>query len=846
MPDDPCPKKVSDASDQHLSESEASDLLARMQRLAQERARNGENYEDALKDTAEQAKADGELFGQLELRANLLGIRARRNIRSFVKQFPTLGEGLRAFMEGSSKLRDGARLSVSTQEKVIHGQYLGGLIAELERQDLLTAFKHGDLSHEIYIEMGELGKEDGLSGSSGSKEAAAIAKIIETTTSEMVARQNRAGAYINRLPGYIVRQTHDMDEIRRAGGLGNSKENRSKSLEVWKDFTLPLLDTAKTFKGQDANKFMRNVHESLYTGVHGPHLGEFESMVMGLKFDLSKQVSKERVLHFKDADAAFKYNERFGTRNLRDQVFSDVYYRARSIALMENFGPRVEESFDRLLRELKEEGRAAEDAGTQVDSLNDRRIEYLFDTITGKTDVPKNHSLAKAANVARAIATLSKMGATVISALSDKVFMNSEFAWQGMKRMDYWSKQITGMTRTPEETRMLRLMGVAMDGIIGNTVARYTTHQTVAGKAHRLQQKFFDLNFLNWWTDTNKGAAAELMSAHLAEHADLKHADLPNEIGRALNLYSINELEWDILRKTVWKDSNENAHITPDQVELIPDSQIDRLLKQQDLKETQGNRNRARQDLETSLRAYFSDRVDIAVPTPGAETKKWTTLGTRAGTIEGEAVRMLMMFKSFPIAVLGKIMGREIYGTGSESIGQWILNNHKGKFHTAQLIAMTIVAGYMSGAIRDALKGRTPKKLIDDDGKIIPKTLMDAASRGGGLGILGDFLFNEYDKQYQTLTGSLAGPVLGQLDPIAEIGTMMKRGEYDKALDRSGKFFKDNSPYINLFYLRPILDYFVFWNLQEMMDPGSLKRVEEAVQKRNNQGYFLKPSETVR
>lgn len=847
MPDkNPCPEKVSAASDKSLSEGQASDMLSRMQRLAQERAKNGENYEDALRDIAGTMKTVADLNAQIDIRANLLGVRARRNIRRFVRKFPTLGEGLRAFMEGSSKLVDGARLSVGTQEKVIHGQYLGRLVAELESADLLSEFKNNDMSEDVYIEMGELGKEGGTPGSSGNKKAMEAAKIIEGVTSEMVARQNRAGANIGKLPGYVVRQTHDMDEIRRAGGVGTSKENRAKSYQVWRDHTLPLLDLIETFKGQDSEKFMRDVHEALYTGVHGPSLGEFESTTHGLRFDLSKQVSKERVLHFKDSHAAWKYNERFGTRSLKDQVFSDIFYRARSIALMENFGPKVEENFDRLMRELNEDARAMADAGKQTDSLKDRRIEYLFDTITGKVDIPKSHSLAKASNIARAIATLSRMGSTVISALTDKVFMNQEFAYQGIGRLDRWSAQLIGMTSSPEKREMLRLMGVAMDGIIGSTVSRYTTHQSVAGKMHRLQQLFFDLNFLNWWTDSNKGAAAELFSSHIGAHADVEYKNLPNEIGRVLSLYGIKEHEWNAIRSVAWKNDHGDRFITPDQVKNVDEKLVNRLLHSMDLKDVPANRLRALSELETRLRAYISDRVDFAVPTPGVETKKWTTLGTQAGTIEGEAVRMIMMFKSFPIAILAKIMGREIYGTGSNSLKHWALNNHKGKFNTAMLIAMTMAAGYMSGAIRDALKGRTPKRLIDDEGNIVSRTLLDAASRGGGLGILGDFLFNEYDKQYQTLTGSLAGPVLGQLDPLAEITTMVKRGEYDRALDRSGKFMRDNTPFINLFYLRPILDYFVFWNLQEMMDPGSLKRVEEAVMQRNNQGFFVRPSEVVK
>jgi hypothetical protein len=77
------------------------------------------------------------------------------------------------------------------------------------------------------------------------------------------------------------------------------------------------------------------------------------------------------------------------------------------------------------------------------------------------------------------------------------------------------------------------------------------------------------------------------------------------------------------------------------------------------------------------------------------------------------------------------------------------------------------------------------------------------------------------------------------------IKTRFQRGEFQEGLTEAGKFFQNNTPYINLFYIRPVLDYFIFWNLQEMLAPGSLEKMEKAVEGRNHQGYFFKPSDSV-
>lgn len=845
---DPCLGKVTAASKEALSESEAGQLLDRLRRAAQARAEEKQmDYNEALREVAGEMQMTQDTAANIQKRNMLLDIRARREAKSFIKRFPTIGEGVVALLEGSSKLIPGARRSIDYQSKALHGKYIGALVSGLEDADLLTKFRNGDISREIYIEMGEL-KEGGRPGRSGSKEAQQIANIIEGITTDMVGRQNRAGAFINKLPGYIVRQTHDMDEIRRAGGPGTSPENRAKSLAEWMNFTLPLVDRERTFQGADPKLWMRNVHEALYTGVHGPDSAEADIHVLPLHQDISKKASSSRVLHFKDAESAYNYNQRFGIRDLKDQVFSDIFYRAKNIALMENLGPSAGNNFEALMRELREEARLGNDAAQQVDSLNTWKIQAAFDTVTGKADVPVNYGLSRAMNIVRSVQVLSKMGSTLLSAFSDKAFLNQEAAYQGISRMERWGQQITGMfPRSEDRTKFLRLAGVAMDGIIGNTISRYTAHAGVSGKLHKLQQKLFDVNFLNWWTDANKATMAELMSAHLAEHAGVKFGELPDELGRVLSLYNISRSSWDAIRSTAWTpEGHDTQRISPDQFHKIPDKQISAILLERDLADNPTNHQRIRDELDTSVRTYFQDRLDYAIPTPGASEKRWTTLGTRPGTPLGEATRMVMMFKAFPISIISKIMGREVYGTGSTSIRQWALNNHRGKFNTAQLIAMTVAAGYLSGAVRDTLKGRTPKPLITEDGNIDVKTLADAASRGGGLGIMGDYLFHEYGTGYGSALTQFAGPVVGQSDPIAETFTLLARGEYDKALDRSGKLLRDNTPFINLFYIRPVLDYFILWNLQEMTDPGSLRRAEERVTEKNRQGFFVRPSEAVK
>jgi len=94
------------------------------------------------------------------------------------------------------------------------------------------------------------------------------------------------------------------------------------------------------------------------------------------------------------------------------------------------------------------------------------------------------------------------------------------------------------------------------------------------------------------------------------------------------------------------------------------------------------------------------------------------------------------------------------------------------------------------------------------------------------------------------LLTTIAGPVLGGVQDAADLWGRMKGG--DDAAAASFRYVLNNTPFLNLFYLRPTLDYFVLWHIQEFLNPGALKRMERKVEEENAQTFWLRPSEVVR
>ena len=843
MPKHPCIRVIREAAGNTITEKQAKELIDGIT----DRANKADNVrfanlEERIRAIGGDILNENDVARAIQRRNALLTVKSTRQIMQHAQKFSTLGEGLEAYMNGSRKVIPGARMSVDAQVVALRNKYIGKLVAELDRMDLIKQFRSGVMDEDIFTELWHIRDPD-VSNPTGNRDAMRIAQAIDSVHQEMIPRENRAGAFIRMMDNYVMRQTHDPIKIRRAGGMGFGRGSADASFKAWSEFILPLLDPEKTFgSATDRVRFLKGVHEGILSGTHGKSRAKMMAEFKGTGA-LAKKVSQPRVLHFKDAQSAYKYNQVFGTKTLYDGVLSDIRKSSHVTALMENFGPNPDQTFSRTLRMLKEQARTMPDDFRQTKSLNREFIQSSYNGLKGELDIPNNPTLHGMTRALLAHSTLSRLGQVTISAIPDKAFFHSTMTYNGMRSLDVFLEQFkVFVPKTKADRVRLRMMGAAIDGFLGDVASRFTSVDNTSGRMFRLQQQLFKINGMNWWNDIHKGSAAKLMTAWLGENANLRFDALPQDLSKVLSLYDVTPQQWDAIRTTAY-DFDGRKYVTPDQLSKIPDEVIDRLLVAEGDKATSTNRLRYRDRMESQLRAYITDQVDDAVVTPGNRERVISNWGTQAGTLRGDAVRLLMHFKSFPISVWERIVRREVYGHGSMSLRSWLMNDRKGNFRLAQLLAMTTVGGYVSISIKDALKGRTPRRIVDEDGRPNLKVFQASFLRGGGAGIYGDFLFTEYDRSYRNALNVVSGPVIGQ---VPEVAAMVTDAVHGKDISRSaGKLALNNTPYINLFYIRPVLDYSILWNLQEMLDPGSLRRMERAVEERNHQGFFVSPSEVV-
>ena len=160
--------------------------------------------------------------------------------------------------------------------------------------------------------------------------------------------------------------------------------------------------------------------------------------------------------------------------------------------------------------------------------------------------------------------------------------------------------------------------------------------------------------------------------------------------------------------------------------------------------------------------------------------------------------------------------------------------------------AASTILGYARMATVSLLKGETPRNPLD------PAAMAAGAAQGGGFGILGDFLFGQYSRSGQGLAETLVGPVLGTAAQIFQLKNAMvaaAAGDPHAQKDlgpEALKLITDNTPFINMFYIRVALNYLFLWRLQEMLNPGFQRRRERRIQRDTGQTMLLSPAQAVR
>lgn len=822
-----------------LADKEAKQLEDRFERARYRRRQEGLPDDDA---------AIGRLLGEelaaeqaLAKRNILLNRIAYENAQQYIGKFRNPALALRALLGGSAAPIRGARASVDARTKALFTEYLGGFLADLRKAgqrldlDLVAMAK----SAEFELPLRQALRGEAVPEGHLSRAAQEVATIAHKYFDAGRLRENAAGSWIGKLDGFDGTQSHDPARVWRAGHKAFQKHDVEAAFREWAAAIVPKLDLARTFPDTaDHLKELRRVFNDIVsdrwsTGESGDFTGLHKYLGPA---NLGEKRSAHRVLHFKDAASAKDYNDRFGRGGWLEGFVARMESHARATALMETLGPNPDAMLQRIRSELLA---AAQKAGDRqrVQALESKHIDHLMAEVTGRTRSANNPTAAAWGSALRVLEVMSKLGGAVLSSIGDIASLGSEMRFQGKGFLSAYGEALGGLMRgrgSGEQRHIAELLGVGFEGVLGQVHARFHSTDGAVGGMARLQQLFFRLNLLNWWTDAHKTTAGLVVARHFALLAERDFAGLGAAETRLLNLYGIAGREWDLLRRAALTTAEDGkTFLAPEGVRQIPLEAFADMAgrREGDLAAAAGERalRKARQELETKWRMLITDRAEFAVPTPGARERAYMNYGTERGTVLGEALRFFFQFKGFPISQLVKGLGREIHTRAGDRAFGGMAGGAVAR--SAEYILALTAMGYLAMSAKDLIRGKSPADPLDVD------TFFRAMTQGGGAGLYGDFIFGEFNRFGRSPLETAAGPVAGTMADLLKLGSKALRGEAPKGAEVL-RFALQNTPFLNLFYLRGPLDYALLWNVQESLSPGSFARHRREAEKRYGQSYW--------
>ncbi|MDE0811745.1 MAG: hypothetical protein OSB69_20870 [Alphaproteobacteria bacterium] len=322
---------------------------------------------------------------------------------------------------------------------------------------------------------------------------------------------------------------------------------------------------------------------------------------------------------------------------------------------------------------------------------------------------------------------------------------------------------------------------------------------------------------LSHWTQAVRQTFGIEFLGWLGDQAGRKFDDLPKTTRKTLEKYNIGSDRWDIIRNTDLEDYKGNKFVRPSKIE-------DRT----DLKPGLGR------EIATQILTMIEQETTLAVPQATIRSRSFLRGSSRKGTIAGEIVEGFSQFKSFPTTIMQnniqRYMTLEGYG-------------NKVQYGLDFMVTMAIAGGLgLQG--REMLKGRDPMDMTDL--KFWGKAIMT----GGGLSILGDFLFSQRNEYGRGLGSTIAGP---QVNMINDALNLTIGNAFNFAAGEETNFGKElvgfaqrYTPGSSTWFARLALERLAWDNLKRMTDPeadASFRRFEDKRLREFDQEHWYAPGE---
>ena len=639
-----------------------------------------------------------------------------------------------------------------------HGM-IDGILAKHSSNILGEVREKADL-HDLVREL--------FGENTGKANARELGEAWEQAAEMLRQRFNAAGGDIGKIEKWGLPQSHDSRQVRAAG------------YDAWRAEILPRLDRGRMVDSRTGLPFsdgalelaLQDVFETIRSDGWA---GREPGATVG-NGSLANRRGDSRFLIFKSADDWMAYAEKFGAGNGFDAMMGHIDGMSRDIAMMEILGPNP----DSTLRWMKDviTKSAADDRAPDSKAVDrafsaTRKIDRLHDELTGAANRPENRKLALAFSALRSWQTATKLGGAMLSAVTDLGFQFSTRKFNGLPAAsllgDYARLFRPGSI---EDQKLAVRLGLIAEEWGQRTAAqgRYLGEELTGEVSKRLAEGVLRASGLARFTQAGRWAFGMEFLGHVTDERAKVFGALDPAFRGALERYGFTAADWDHIRATPPELDRGVEWIKP--------------------------ANIANRALGDRLLEMIARETDYAVPMPDLATRAMINSVAPKGTLHGELIKSAALFKSFGISVMAMQSQRIMEMAGPNALR-----------YAAGLAIGTTLMGALSIGLKDVAAGRDPRDMSD------PSFWGQALLQGGGFGIFGDFLRSADSRAGGGIAGTLAGPLVSDVQALANVAS--SKNHRGAAL----KFVRSQLPGGTLWYARLAFDRQVADQIQEAVDP---------------------------
>lgn len=820
-----CISGILEATGNKLTDKDLEHVLDEILRRKRLRERPGEPAASAMKRIAEEfgrEMEEAEAIAKRQVYENAAKRIARRGVQASA---PSPELGIEANMVGVNAAFAGSRDSVDAAQQAMLHDWLGGMDIDLRKAGLDKIANSGIHDIDIANELGELNDpRGGTPGRTGNKVAAQIAATLKKYQQVSMDAINRAGGWVRPYTGYVARTVHDADKIRglRPRDLLTGRfPPEGPAQAAWMQFVLDEADLNRTFGSrEDALKALPRLWHEFVTGEHLKDIDVTQELPFAEGANVAAKASASRVIHWKSPESWARYNQKYGAGSVAAAVVSGLQSSARAAGLMQKFGTNPEAALEQDIKEWHKaiSGNPGSQAKLAKLGKAEQKLRNQMMVLDGRINRPVDQVSASRLQAWLRVQRMAKLGSAPFAAVLDLATKASTLRYQGVPFLQHFGSMLAAYlppaARGADRKMAAEVLRAGIDSRISRLSSRFESESSRPGMASEIEHLFFKWTGLSGMTDNQRADTQMILARHIGLNKGKTFDALPRGAHEILSGLGFDAKTWELLKTADWKIGGE-AYFSPDIADKLDDAAIAAY--------SPGKRaSDVRADLRQKILAYTWDNGVHGVLEPTARVRATMTQGRAAGDFTGNAIRLIGQFKSFSVSMLQQTWGRELYG------GQGKMGKLAG---ITELMASSLVLGYVAMSLRDIASNRTPRNPAD------PSTIAAAFLAGGGLSIYGDFLFGSFSRTGASAGDMLLGPTFGQISSMMDLKSKWASGDDGGA--EAFRTLKQNIPGQNIWMTRALLDNLLLYRIQEHLSPGYIGRLQSRMTDQNQSWGLL-------